>query len=238
MNFMRYATGCQPVEKRNLLSGPLGLSCMLALAVIFAAAIPVDAKTLVITLDESDQIACISAKAPRMSWATWDFGKGVFDSAHQVQFRGGIGVIIRFPLESIPKGQRILKAELTTSALYVEGASTRIQVRRMLADWGAGVCHSFRRTYPEKQEWAQPGGRGAGVDRAAKDSAVLEFKAVGESTVDITEDVELWYTGGAANRGWMLPLENEQQNIYLASPYGPNQDSGKKWKLQITYEPE
>jgi hypothetical protein len=208
------------------------------LAICLASFLPAtaSARTLTLTADDCEQIACLSSEVPRMSWAVCQHGKGVFDTSHQLQLRPGMAVLLKFPLDKIPREQRILKAELSLHVQLVGGGN--VQVRRLLADWGDGVCHDFRKTLPEKQPWTQAGGRGAGTDRAAKDSAIVKCPAVGEHAADVTEDVELWYTQGAANRGWIMTLENEAGSVYLASPYAPNTMEGKQWKLQITFEPE
>lgn len=194
------------------------------------------ARTLTLTADDCDQIACLNAEVPRMSWAVCQHGRGIFDTSHQLQLRPNMAVLLRFPLDKIPAGQRILKAEIALHVQLVGGG--RVQVRRLLTDWGAGVCHQYKRTYPEKVEWSQVGARGAGTDRVAKDTAVLPVRALGDDTGDVTEDVELWYSQGAKNFGWILTLENEQGSVYLASPYAPNTNESKQWKLQITFEPE
>jgi hypothetical protein len=111
----------------------------------------------------------------------------------------------------------------------------KLHVRRLLANWGAGVCHQYRMTRPKKEEWKQAGARGASTDRAPKDSAVVKVNGVGEQVVNLTEDVELWYTGAGANHGWALTLEDPDVLVRLASPIG----NGKgQWKLRITFEPE
>jgi hypothetical protein len=56
--------------------------------------------------------------------------------------------------------------------------------------------------------------------------------------VDVTEDVELWYTNAVSNRGWILAIENQSGPFYSPSPYSPRYNSGKRWKLQITFEPQ
>jgi hypothetical protein len=60
---------------------------------------------------------------------------------------------------------------------------------------------------------------------------------VGEYTIDVTEDIELWYTGAAVNRGWILAMEQNTGPVYLAAPFGTTHAAPKKWKLQITFEP-
>ena len=78
------------------------------------------------------------------------------------------------------------------------------------------------------------GRRGVAKDRAARPSAVFRSAGVGEKTVNVTEDVELWYSGGAANHGWMLGVEDAEGFVRSAAPVW----SGPDWKLRITYEPE
>jgi hypothetical protein len=198
------------------------------------------ARTVTLTAEDCDQMAAISALAPRLSWAMVQPNTGVFNTQPQMQWHGKMALLMRFPFtELIPKGQRITKAEMSIAPTYLAGGVPEVHVRRILAEWGTGVCHLYRRTYPEKVEWAQPGGRGAATDRAAKDSAVFKFAKIGEQTVDLTEDVELWYTGAAANRGWIMTLEPDGTHIYLPSPYTlEHLGGGKQWKLQVTFEPQ
>lgn len=208
----------------------------LALAILLTLSTSLHARTITITAEDCDQMACISAHAPRLSWAMAPPTGGVFSTMAQLQWNNKIALLMRFPLqELIPKDQRITKAELTIQCSYVAG-SPEVHVRRLLAEWGPGVCHEHRMTYPKKVPWDQPGGRGGATDRVVKDTAVFKFPKVGEYTVDVTEDIELWYTGAATNRGWIMTLEPDG-NVYLPSPYSPPLQGGKQWKLQITFEP-
>lgn len=210
---------------------------LLTLAMGLAFAAIATARTIVLTGEDVDKAAVISDKAPRVSWACIPSATGVYDTGSQIQLYGGMAILMRFPLDAIPKDQKIVKAELTLNCQYVAGPG-RTQVRRMIADWGPGVCHQFSRTFPKKVEWSQPGGTGAGTDRAAKDSAMFKYPAVGDHTVDVTEDVELWYTGAAPNRGWMLTADKDSGIAYLAGIYSPHAATAKQWKLQITFEPQ
>jgi hypothetical protein len=205
----------------------------LAVVALLLGAAPLSARTITLTAEDADQMAVISAQAPRLSWAAVRHGPGAFHAGPQLQMFQRSAVLIRIPLEQIPPGQRIIKAELTLKAEHVDGP-VRLDLRRLTADWGHGVCHLYRRAYPRKEEWAQPGGRGPG-DRADR-AAPLHFKAVGEQTVDVTEDIDLWYTGAAANRGWILSFESGY-SVYFRSPYWPATDGAKEWKLRITFEP-
>jgi hypothetical protein len=204
--------------------------------ILLAVVGPAAARTITLTADDCDRMAGLSPKSPRSSWALVQYSPGTFDTAHQLQLYQGHALLMRFPLDQIPKGQRITKAELTVKVDHVDGAPL-LPVRRVLAEWGHGVCHLYRMTYPEKIAWSQPGGQGAAADRAHKDTAVIHAKAIGEYTIDVTEDVELWYTGAAANRGWIFAIESGY-SLFMPSPYSPARDGGKQWKLRITYEPQ
>ena len=196
------------------------------------------ARTITLTGEDLDEMAVLSAKTPRQSWASMLSATGVNNAEGSVLFFSDMAILLRFPVDQvIPKGQRITKAELSLEAYYLGGTLSEIHVRRLLAEWGTGVCHQYRMTYPKKIEWTQAGGRGGGTDRANKDTGVFKIPKVGEYTVDVTEDIDLWYTGGAVNRGWILAIEQNTGPVYLYAPYGPHDGASKKWKLQITFEP-
>jgi len=194
------------------------------------------ARTITLTAEDCDRMAGITAKSPRSSWAFTQYATGAYDTFLQLQLYQGMAVLMRFPLTEIPKGQRITKAELIVTVTHVDSAP-KLYIRRLLAEWGHGVCHQYRLTYPEKVPWTQPGAQGAATDRAHKDSAVIHAQAAGEYTADVTEDVELWYTGGAANQGWIMAIETGF-SLSLPSPYSAHSASPKQWKLRITYEPQ
>jgi hypothetical protein len=219
------------IALRLIVSRPLT-----ALLVVLVLAGPLAARTITLTAEDCDRMACTTAKSPRSSLAFCQMAPGVFDTAHELQLYQGMALLIRFPLDAIPKGQRITKAELTVRATNLDG-NPKLHVCRVLAEWGAGVCHRYRMTYPQKLEWATPGARGAATDRAARDTALIQVQAKTEYTVDVTEDIELWYTGAAPNRGWVMDMEGGY-SLYLPSPYSPLKGSAKEWKLRITYEPQ
>ena len=76
------------------------------------------------------------------------------------------------------------------------------------------------------------------LDRPGQqNSAVFKIAKVAEQTVDLTEDVELWYTGAVPNRGWSFVMENDA-HVYLPSPGEPYGGGGKQWKLMVTFEPK
>jgi hypothetical protein len=206
---------------------------------LLATVAPLPARTITLTAEDCDQMAAISADAPRLSWAMTPSVNGVFNAQPEVRWNSKIGVLMRFPFNDlIPKGQRVTKAELTLTATFLDAREPKVTVRRLLAEWGTGVCHQYRIASPFKVEWTQAGGRGAATDRAAKDSAVFKWTQKGPQTVDLTEDVELWYTGAAANRGWIFTMETAGEHVYVPSPYAPHAGGGKQWKLQLTYEPK
>jgi hypothetical protein len=196
---------------------------------------PAAARTILITDTDCERMAFIQASAPRWGWGGQDIAAGVQSSA-QFYMYADRAFLICFPLERIPKGQRVLKAELSFTSVLQTPGEQKLHLRRILAPWGAGVCWQYRSIRPKKQEWAQPGARGAGTDRAVKTSAVARTAEAGEKTVNVTEDVELWYTGAAPNHGWLLTMEDPDAYVLLSSPvWGGGRGS---WKLRVTYEPE
>ena len=77
------------------------------------------ARTIEVTAEDCDQMAAISADAPRLSWAVAPTANGVFNTQPQVQWNSKIAVLMRFPFtDIIPKGQRVTKAELTLTPTY------------------------------------------------------------------------------------------------------------------------
>lgn len=207
---------------------------LLGLLAGLGAAGPASARTITLTAADCDRVAAIAADAPRASWASVPLGDGIVDAAFLTRFRRDMALLLRFPLGRIPPGQRVVKAELVVRATYLDGAPT-LAVRRLRADWGVGVCHAYRRTHPDRAAWARPGGTGA-EDRAARPTAAARVTAKGDYALDVTEDVELWSTGGAANHGWSLSIEGGHElsapPVYAAWGEGP-----ELWRLRITYEP-
>jgi hypothetical protein len=207
---------------------------VLALGFLILLAESIEARTITLTAEDCDEMAVLSAKAPRLSWPVILANTGTYNTENSMQLFSDMALLMRFPLDQIPRGQRITKAELSLPAEYVAG-NPKVGVRRILAEWGHGVCHQYRMTFPQKVEWTKGGALGAGTDRTARDSAVFRMDKTGEHTVDVTEDVELWYTGATANRGWVLAIDNDGV-VYTASPYAPHPGGGKRWKLTITFE--
>jgi hypothetical protein len=207
----------------------------LAAVVFLTTALPLHAKTLVLTDADCDEMASISADAPRLGWAGGLFATAEW-SNHVIDITPKNSFLIRYPIDRIPAGHRITKAEwiVPFSQAHPPGG-VRLQVRRLLVPWGAGVSFDTRMVRPEKHAWHTPGARGLGKDRAAKASATATARGAGELTFNVTEDVELWYTGVAKNHGWILTAEDEATFFRASSPFW---GSPKGWKLRITYEPE
>ena len=191
-------------KRLSIFSGLFGMALLLVPAKVSSA------RTIALSAEDCDEMAVISARAPKSSWAV-PHSPGTYTTAYAtLLWSSDMAVLLRFPFaDLIPKGQRITKAELTIAPNYKAGPPPEVHVHRILAEWGNGVSHQYRMTHPQKLEWTQPGCRGAATDRANKDSAVFRIEKLGENTVDVTEDVELWYTGAVANRGWVLTLEPE-----------------------------
>src|SRR5262249_47243022 len=142
--------------------------------------------------------------------------------------------LIRIPLTDVPPGQRITKAELTIPVALTSNEQ-KLNVRRIIGPWGPGVSWLHRGTRPEKVEWASPGGESGGKDRVTKPSGTAKVKGPCDAVFNLTEDVELWYSGAAANHGWMISVDEPEGFVRIPSPQWSTPGT---WKLRITYEPK
>jgi hypothetical protein len=203
-----------------------------ALAISTMLAAPLSARTITLTDEDSDRMAQICEQAPRSSWAGIEWAGGVFSNT-TTDLTPSRAFLIRFPLDEIPKDQRITKAELTIPVGYAPG-EPKIMVRRIVASWGAGVSWTYRQTGAKKVEWTSPGAKGGGKDRVNKPTATAKA-VVGEVNVNLTEDVELWYSGLANNEGWIFTVDSSDGMARLNSPAWY---SAGTWKLRITFEPK
>lgn len=207
----------------------------LAIACLLVTPALVSAKTIILTDSSCDRMAAISARAPRMGWAGYEPSTGLFyNNVVDIGVEGGF--MFRFPLDKIPPGHRITKAELLIPVGYFYGTNRRMYVWRMTSEWGQGTCWQYRMVTPEKKiEWGEAGARAAGSDRATRPTAVMTFPTEpGERIVNVTQDVELWNTGAAKNQGWLITVEDPDAVIRMNSPlYTPD-----ALKLRITYEPQ
>lgn len=202
--------------------------------VYLAMALTAAARTIVLDANEADQMAVISDVAPRMSWAACEAWPAVYNTGN-IDLVPGRGFLIRFALSKVPAGQRIAFAELIFPVQSCTGSDPRFYLWRVLAEWGPGVSHRYRMTAPAKAAWTMPGARGLASDRALRPSAVVRVLTPGEQALNVTKDIELWYTGAAPNCGWLFTVEDPELFIRFASPAW---DALTAWKLRITYEPE
>jgi hypothetical protein len=191
------------------------------------------ARTIEFTDEDADRLAIIAAEAPRFGWAANEVGAGHY-ATDNLLLRQGAAVLIRVPLDRIPKGQRITKAEWVTRVTYAYQNEPQLYAWRLIGDWGAGACHDFRTTKPKPVKWSEPGARGTASDRAEEPTAVVAARTNEDARFNVTRDVELWYTGGAPNAGWMFSVEQEVQ-VRLNPPAYATRGS---WKLRVTYEPK
>jgi hypothetical protein len=212
-----------------------GVRLLAAVAVSLMLGPALQARTIVLTDEDCEQMAIIGSEAPRLSWVGYEGSPGEFTGIF-VDLYPSRAFLIRYPLEKIPKGQRITSAEWVLPVTLISPASEqKLHIRRVIGEWGAGVCHQYRMIRPKKAEWAVPGAKGASKDRAAKPSAVVRIGSAVEQVVNVTEDVELWYSGAAANHGWIVTQEDGASLVRLSSPVWATRGN---WKLRITYEPE
>jgi hypothetical protein len=206
------------------------------LAIVLAAAVvgPLAARTITLTDADADRVAVISADAPRVSWAAHEIGPGTLSNIY-IDLSSKKTMLIRYPLDRIAKGSRVTHAELTVPVSLVSAGEQKVQIRRVLKEWGPGACHDFRMTRPQKLEWAQPGARGVATDRATRPTAIVKAANPGDFTVNVTEDVELWQSGQARNYGWAVTVEDADVFVRVASPVGVGKGG---WKLIVTFEAE
>lgn len=194
-----------------------------------------DARTIIMDASLCKRMGYVSEVAPRQSWAMYERRPGVFDTA-AVGLVPNRGLLIEFPLDKIPSGQRIAHAELTVHVATYSGSEPRFYLWRILGDWGAGVCWNHRTTWPKPIPWVKPGARGQSTDRATRPTEIVRLTQTGDQIINVTEDVALWYTGAAKNHGWMVSVEDPGVYVQLVPPsdtaYMP------AWRLKITYEPE
>jgi hypothetical protein len=190
------------------------------------------ARTITLTDEEAQQAANIWAGAPRQSWAAFEAGPGLFIN-YRVDIRKDSGFLLQMPIDKIPPGNRITKAELVLPLEYTYANDGKLFVWRIIPEWGAGVCYEYRTTLPKPVKWAEPGARGSSTDRATVPTVVATLRNNAEIVVNVTADVEMWYTGAAKNHGWLFTLEGDSLARFLppAQPYRGG------WKLRITYEP-
>ena len=214
------------------------LRLALANAILLACSLSphvADARTIILDATACKRMAFLSEAAPRHSWAMWERKPGMFDTG-AVALVPNRALLIEFPFEKIPAGQRIAHAELVVHVATYAGSEPRFYLWRMVNDWGSGACWDYRTTWPKPVPWVKPGGRGQSSDRATRPTVIHRLLATQDNTINVTEDVALWYTGAAKNHGWMLTVEDPGVFVQLVPPsdtaYMPS------WRLRITYEPE
>ena len=216
---------------------PSSITTVIAFLLILSTTNSLSAKTITLTDNDCERMAAISSDAPLLSWAATHVGAGEF-SNHYFEMYDPISMLIQFPIDKIPPGQRIVKAEWIVPILNVyPGNDYKVSVHRLIGDWGAGVCYDYRMTFPKKVPWAQPGARGSATDRAARPTDVIKVPRLDNNySFNVTQDVELWYSGQAKNQGWILSHDNVGVLVRIATPFYAGGRGLSK--LRITYEPE
>ncbi|MEO8205272.1 MAG: hypothetical protein ABI615_03770 [Chthoniobacterales bacterium] len=192
-------------------------------------------RTISLRANDMDMMAAIVEEGPRHSWVSYtaEGANGIY-RVNPILISLTHSFLFRFSLEKIPKGQRITNAELSIK-LGATSKGARIFIWRIVADWGPGVNHIYRMQRPKAVAWALPGARANSSDRATKPSAMLSTTEAGEQVINLTEDVELWYSGAAHNYGWQISSEDTDAYFLLSIPVTEIQDN---WELRVTYEPQ
>jgi hypothetical protein len=190
---------------------------------------PLHARTVTLKPEALDAFAVLSEANTINGWAAYNYDY----TRYTGDVPGGgpaTSYLLRYSLDQIPKGMRITHAEWTIAHNV---SSANVNVWRVLADWGPGVCFQYRATWPQKLEWSVPGAKGKSTDRATNPTATGQFVNGQLLTVNVTQDVEMWYNGAAPNRGWLVTFDS------FALLHSPTHGGHRtKWQLTITYEPE
>lgn len=202
-------------------------------ALLGFTASPLLARTITLKPQAMEAFAALAERSPLNGWASYyyyndgsirDFTSDPPVGDQRTSF------LLRYSLDQIPKGMRITHAEWVIAHNV---SSSTVHVWRVLTDWGLGACHQYRMTYPKKVEWSVPGARGKSTDRATNQTAAGTFVNGQLLVVNVTQDIELWYNGGAPNRGWLITFDNFA--LLHSATHGGHRN---KWQLTITYEPE
>ena len=206
------------------------------LLLAFLACLPLaSARTIILEGDQIDRLAGLDAGAPKISMAlgqTW----GEVRVAHEVRITTERRIFMRWSLAAIPPKQKIAHAELILDVGVVAGKEPRLYLWRGVADWGLGACYDYRLLQDGKKlPWARPGAGGIGLDRAVRPTGIARLEGPGEQIINVTEDVELWYSGAVNNNGWLLSVEDPGVIVVMSSPLWVG---APRWRLRITYEPE
>jgi len=202
------------------------LPVLLLAGFIFSAS----ARTITLKPEAIDAFATLSESHPRSGWAAQQIDPSLYVSNPPIG-APNTSCLIRYSFDQIPKGNRITHAEWVIPA--GPAAASTVSVWRVIAEWGIGVCHQFRMVHPKRLEWSVPGARGRSVDRATRPTGSGKFgPGALQITVNVTQDVELWHSGAAPNRGWLLTFDSPSIII------SPTHAGRQQWQLRITYEPE
>jgi hypothetical protein len=165
--------------------------------------------------------------------------------------------LLRFSLANIPAGQTIQSATLRLTIDSTGGGGQHTNdFYRLVASWvegngvtgtgsgTSGVTWDSRDKAGTLANWTVPGASGSGTDRAASPSfTVLPSDITGSVLLkDATTDVQAWYTGSAANNGWLIQAQNYTGGSGRFTAYDTKEVPGGADALIpalfITYVPE
>jgi hypothetical protein len=225
------------MKKRSSMKGTIAKLFLLIAFVGSVGGGHLSARTLYFSELDMVGVAVISSDAPELSWAAVSMGSGTY-TLEKVSLSLSSTLLIRFPIEAIPEGYRIVRAELSIPVIDVPaGKDPILIVRRMQGDWGMGVNYNYRMQHPEKVLWEEAGAKGTVKDRSASPSAVAKIGGAGHYRVVVTQDVDMWYTGSVPNYGWSVSLEESNARVNLATCWTAGTRFSRSWQLIVTYEP-
>ena len=150
---------------------------------------------------------------------------------------------------SIPEGSTIASATLRMHVSRTTSGSQKVELRKMLADWGQGASVAagnqgagapaatgdatwVHRLF-DSEQWQTPGGDfSAGASGATSVGGIGDY--VWESTDEMKADVQTWLDEPTTNFGWIL-LGNES-SVRTAKRFGSSESASKTDRPTLVIE--
>src|ERR1043166_4677268 len=88
------------------------------------------ARTIMLTDRDVTEMATLNPRVPISGWSAVEAGPGIYFS-YLLSTPTVQGILIRFPLQQIPTGQRIVNAELSLP-VYTISANAKLSIWRLL----------------------------------------------------------------------------------------------------------
>jgi hypothetical protein len=184
------------------------------------------------------------------AWSTSNTGGSPIDFAVGSYVSAGIKgrSLIRWDLDSIPAGSRIISAEMSLYCYEDDYGTDSITINafRLLRPWIEGTQLSADRNFdtPPSCCWIEYGNNvpwgSAGADASTDRSFAITSSATGSGTgwytFDVTDAVEYWLNGSWANNGLILISSNEAVHDFKYFTSSESSKTTQHPRLVVTYE--